>query len=277
MAQLYRKSALEKISSPEQLDKALKVTSPSSWIVLLGVTLIIIVTVVWSIVGTIPTTVSAPGIISSPVGTNAVYTGDSGKVVAILVHDGSEVHLGDAVLNYQTGNNEIKSIYSDQVGTVSQILVSSGDSITQGNEVIRVSPSTEESQVAVCYIPLAQAKKIERGMKAQIYLDSVDSQTYGHMVARVINIDARAASTAGMGYVLGNDNNLASTYQKDGAVVAVACEFYPADTESGYYWTNEKGEKISVTNGSSITVKIITEEVAPITKLFSKLKEVWGD
>lgn len=277
MAQLYRKSALEKISSPEQLDKVLKITSPASWLVLAGITLLIVVTVIWAFVGTIPTTVSAQGIISSPVGTNAVYTGDSGKVVAVLVHEGSEVHLGDAILNYQTGNNEIKSIYSDQVGTVSQVLVSNGDSITQGNEVIRVSPTAVSDQVAVCYVALAQAKKIERGMTAQIYLDSVDSQTYGHMVARVINIDARAASTTGMGYVLGSDNSLTSTYQKDGAVVAVTCEFYPADTESGYYWTNEKGEDVSVTNGSSVTVKVVTEEVAPITKLFSKLKEIWGD
>jgi hypothetical protein len=233
--------------------------------------------VIWAFVGTIPTTVSAQGIISSPVGTNAVYAGDSGKVVAVLVHEGSEVHLGDAILNYQTGNNEIKSIYSDQVGTVSQVLVSNGDSITQGNEVIRVSPTAASNQVAVCYVALAQAKKIERGMTAQIYLDSVDSQSYGHMVARVINIDARAASTTGMGYVLGSDNNLTSIYQKDGAVVAVTCEFYPADTESGYYWTNKKGENVSVTNGSSVTVRVVTEEVAPITKLFSKLKEIWGD
>jgi hypothetical protein len=97
------------------------------------------------------------------------------------------------------------------------------------------------------------------------------------MVARVINIDARAASTTGMGYVLGSDNNLTSIYQKDGAVVAVTCEFYPADTESGYYWTNKKGENVSVTNVSSVTVRVVTEEVAPITKLFSKLKEIWGD
>ena len=277
MAQLYRKSALEKISSPEQLDKTLKVTSPASWLVLIGLTLIIVVTVIWSFVGTIPETVSAPGIISSPVGTNAVYTGDSGKVVAVLVYEGSEVHLGDVILNYQTGNNEIKSIYSDQVGTVSQVLVSNGDSLTQGNEVVRVSPVADGAQVAVCYVPLRQAKKIERGMRAQIYLDSVDSQTYGYMIARVINIDARASSTSGMGYVLGNENSLAATFQKDGAVVAVTCEFYPGNTQSGYYWSNEKGATVDVTNGSSATVKVITEEVAPITKLFSKLKEIWGD
>ena len=277
MAQLYRKAALERISSPDQLDKSIQVTSPLSWLILVGISLILVVVIVWSIVGTIPTTVSAPGIISSPVGTNAIYTNDSGKVISVLVYEGEEVHFGDTILTYYDGNQNAKDIVADQVGTVSQILVKEGDTITQGNEVVRVSPQVQGSQVAICYMSLTLSKKLERGMQAQVYLDSVDSQTYGHMVARVVNVDARVSSNAGMGYVLGTDNPLASTFQKDGAVVAVACEFYPGDTVSGYYWTNEKGESVKVTNGSSVTVKIVTEEVPPITKLFSKLKEIWGD
>lgn len=68
MAELYRKSVLDRISSPEQLDKALRVSSPMSWLALLGVTLIVIVTVIWSIVGTIPVTITTKGIVSSVVG-----------------------------------------------------------------------------------------------------------------------------------------------------------------------------------------------------------------
>lgn len=277
MAQLYRKAALERISSPDQLDKAIQVTSPASWLSLIGITLILVVVIVWSIIGTIPTTVSAPGIISSPVGTNAIYTNDSGKVISVMVYEGAEVHFGDVILTYYDGNQNVKDILADQVGTVSQVLVKAEDSITQGNEIVRISPTVQGAQIAVCYMPYQLSKKLVRGMEAQIYLDSVDSQTYGHMVARVVNIDARVASNTGMGYVLGNDNTLVSAFQKDGPVVAVACEFYPDDSVSGYYWTNEKGKGIKVTNGSAVSVKIVTEKVPPITKLFSKLKEIWGD
>ncbi len=277
MAQLYRKSALEKISNPEQLDKALMVTSPVSWLVLIGLTLIIVVVVIWSFIGTLPTTVSAQGIVSAPVSTNAVYSMDAGKVISVYVRPGSELHLGDEIIRYQNTAGETKSIYSDQVGTVSEIMVNTGDSFSQGNELIRVSPKAEGSQVVVCYVPIANARKINRGMRAQIYLDGIDSQSYGHMVARVINIDAYAASNTGMGRVLGNDNNLTTVFLQNGAVVAVTCEFYPDETESGYYWTNSKGATVTVPNDSTVTAKITTEENAPITKLFSKLKEIWGE
>jgi len=146
-----------------------------------------------------------------------------------------------------------------------------------GSEVVRITPKVQANQIVVCYVPLAQAKKIERGMTVNVSLDSLDSQSYGNMVARVVNIDAYATSTTGMSSVIGSGNYLDTTFTNGGPVVAVACELYPGETQSGYYWSNEKGAKVAVTNGSLVTAKIVTEEVAPISKLFSKINELWGD
>lgn len=278
MADLYRKSSLERISSPEQLDKVIKVTSPMSWLALIGITLIIVVTIIWSIVGTIPETITSKGIVSSLVGSSSVYTKDAGTVVSLRVRAGDDVHLGDPVMTYRNASNEVITVYSDQVGTVSDLVVKKGDEFTPGKDIIRVTPTVQSSQLVVCYVPLANAKKLERGMQVNITLDSLDSNSYGNMVARIINIDAYATPTEAISSVIGSGNNLESTFTKDGAVVAVACELYPsADTLSGYYWSNGKGANVSVQNGSLVTAKIITDEVAPITKLFSKLKDIWGD
>lgn len=278
MAELYRKSALERISSPEQLDKAVRVTSPMSWLALLAVTLIIVVTVIWSIVGTLPVTVTTQGIVAAPLSTNAVYLQESGTVVSVLVRPGDEIHFQDPVLTYQTGSGEVKTLYADQVGTVSEVLVQSDAAVIQGNEAIRISPAVSGAQITVCYVSLDDAKKLDRGMDAQIYLSAADSQSYGYMVARLVNIDSYAASASGMSYVLGSGNNVAERFLANGPVVAVACEFYPdSDTRSGYYWSNPKGGQLEVRNGSLVSVKVITEEVAPITKLFAKLREIWGD
>ncbi len=277
MADLYRKASLDRISSPEQLDKALKVTSPMSWLALAGVTLIVIVTLIWSIVGTIPVTITTPGLVSSLVGSNAIYSSETGTVVSVRVRPGDEVHLGDTILTYKNSANEIKTICSDQVGTVTEIVAAKDATLIPGSEVVRITPKVQANQIVVCYVPLAQAKKIERGMTVNVSLDSLDSQSYGNMVARVVNIDAYATSTTGMSSVIGSGNYLDTTFTNGGPVVAVACELYPGETQSGYYWSNEKGAKVTVTNGSLVTAKIVTEEVAPISKLFSKINELWGD
>lgn len=278
MAELYRKSALEKISSPEQLDKALKVTSPLSWISLIGVTLIIVVTVIWSVAGTIPVTVTTNGIIASPVNTNAVYTGNAGAVVSVYAAVGDEIYQEDEIAQVRANDGTTYTIESDQVGTVSRVDVSVGDTVGQGTSILHVSPKAESPQVVVCYVKMSDVKKISRGMPVYVYLNAADSQRYGHMEARVINIDEYATSNAGMNYVLGEDNNLASSFTKSGAVAAVTCELYPSkESESGYFWSNKKGKELTVTNGSLVSAKIITEEIAPITKLFSKLRDIWGD
>ena len=278
MAELYRKSMIEKLSSVDRTDKTMEITNPVSWLALIGITLIIAVTVVWAFLGTIPVTVSGKGIVASPTSTNAVFIDESGTIMSIVARSGMKLKVGDAVLTYKTSNEELHTLYSTQNGTVSDVLVNVGDSVKQGSETVRISPDVSSRQVVVSYINLAKSKKIERGMTVQVYLDSADSQTYGHMWARVINIDTHAASTAGMYYVLGSDNFLTSKIQNSGAVAAVTCELYPDDsTVSGYDWTNNKGKSLTVTNGSPINVKVIVDEVRPIEKMFSKLKEIWGD
>ena len=281
MAELYRKSALEKISSPEQLDKALTVTSPLSWLALAAVTVMIVITIIWSIVGTIPVTVTSAGIVSSPVSTNALYTPESGKVDSIRIYPGSSLVYGTPVLSYRTGNGDVRVITSDQLGTATEITVKVGDEITQGSEVVRLSPIVDGRQVIVCYVKASDADKIDLEMFANIFLTSSDSQNYGHMIGRVINKDSFVSTATGMSYVLGKENNLANVFQENGvAVVAVTLELVPdqsGNSVSGYYWSNPKGEKIDVKNGSLVQAKIVVEEVAPITKLFAKLKELWGD
>ena len=60
---LFRKSSLEKLASPEQLDKAITIARPASWLALIGVTLIFIITAIWAFNGTLPVTIHAPGIV----------------------------------------------------------------------------------------------------------------------------------------------------------------------------------------------------------------------
>ena len=138
------------MSNPEQLDQVLKVTSPMSWFALIGISLIIVVTVVWSFFGTIPETITTKGIVSAVVGSNSVYTEDAGKVVSLRVREGDEVHLGDPVMTYRNSSNEIVEVYSDQVGIVSDLVVKKDDEFTPGKDVIRITPIAQDSQIVVC-------------------------------------------------------------------------------------------------------------------------------
>ena len=283
MAELYRKSALEKISSPEQLDKTLTVTSPMSWIALIAVTAMIVATVIWSFTGDILTTVTAKGIVRAPVSTNAIYARESGEVVTVYLIPGDKLSIGRPVLSYRTGSNEVRDIDSDQMGVVTDVQVKPGDKISPDSELVRFSPPIDARQVVVCYVKQSDAAKITRGMKANVFLDSVDSHNYGHMKARVETVDSGVSSAKGMAYVLGEDNNQIAYFQENGEpVVAVTLQIYHDTTgksKSGYQWSTVKGaEKMETINdGALVHAKIVVESNHPIYKLFYKLKEIMGD
>ena len=58
---LYREKSLERISSPEQLNDYLRVTSPSVWIILAAIVILLAGLLVWSSVATIESYVSGTG------------------------------------------------------------------------------------------------------------------------------------------------------------------------------------------------------------------------
>ena len=59
----FRKSALDKISSPEQLDQLMQFVNPRSWIILIAVLLMIVMGLVWGFVGVIRDSIDGRGIL----------------------------------------------------------------------------------------------------------------------------------------------------------------------------------------------------------------------
>lgn len=76
MSEIYRKSSLEKLASPDHLDKMVSIISPSSWIVLLAGIIIIIALITWSNFGQMTEYTQVPGIyVEDTMGTNNAKKG----------------------------------------------------------------------------------------------------------------------------------------------------------------------------------------------------------
>ena len=59
--ELFRKKAVERVASPEQLNDYIHVTSPAIWMALVGIILILAGGIVWGIFGNLYTTVEGAG------------------------------------------------------------------------------------------------------------------------------------------------------------------------------------------------------------------------
>lgn len=70
---LFRKSALERITAPEQLNDYLRIINPGIWLVLSGFFVIVLAVGVWACTGSIPDTAKFKGIAYSQSGDLSIY------------------------------------------------------------------------------------------------------------------------------------------------------------------------------------------------------------
>lgn len=95
--QLFRKVSLERLSSPEQLDQLLQVTTPKSWVALLAIGFALTMAIFWGIYGTIQTDVAGQGILIKTGGVLDIEAMSSGEVTALYVRAGDTVERGQLV------------------------------------------------------------------------------------------------------------------------------------------------------------------------------------
>ena len=62
---IFRKVALERLSSPEQLDQLVPLTSPIGWTAVIAIAALVAAAIGWSIFGVLPTSVNGSGILVS--------------------------------------------------------------------------------------------------------------------------------------------------------------------------------------------------------------------
>lgn len=97
MSKIFRKSALDRLSSPEQLDQIMRVTSPASWAALLSGVLLIAMALVWGFWGVISTKVKGEGILIEQGALFDVIAMGNGQLFELMTDVGNHVHAGQIV------------------------------------------------------------------------------------------------------------------------------------------------------------------------------------
>ncbi len=94
---IFRKVALERLSSPEQLDQLMRITTPAGWVTLLALGGLLACAVIWGFWGSIPTRLEGTGILMKMGGLYSISCRDSGRVKSLFFGVGDTVQTGQIV------------------------------------------------------------------------------------------------------------------------------------------------------------------------------------
>lgn len=308
---LFQQKALERLRSPEQLDKLFTVTPPVAWVALATVLLLVFSGIVWSVFGVMADKVTGTGLIIDSTGVVNVAAGTSGRIVELRPETGELVQKGQVVavieqfgteqeiaklkaeMNSSTSQVDLsgkvarlnslndKLLRDSQVvspfsGIVAEHKVNVGDMVSSGSSLfsLRLAPERGELK-ALLYVPVLEGKKVQPGMTVQLSLGTSTSSEYGSLIGRVSNVLAYPVSAEGITRGVGSKDVSNWILQRNGgAVMEIQVDLIKdPDTVSGYLWSSISGAPDKVMPGTACIGSIVVKRQAPITKAFYKLNQ----
>ena len=101
---LFNKKATEKLRNPDDLDKYVRVTNPSVWVVIAACVFLLAGLLVWAVFGSVTTSVSAMGSVVT-----MKKTGEPAALCFLNTDDAAKVHQGD-VANVNGEQMKVQSV-----------------------------------------------------------------------------------------------------------------------------------------------------------------------
>lgn len=206
--EIFRKEALERLSSPEQLDLLMPVTNSRSWFALAGIGLLLLMGLIWGIFGTVETTVEGTGLLMRYQGFEWVAAPEAGEIIDVMVDSDSEVRAGDLLVMYvPTGaenSSEPAELRAPAAGRVLDAKVRPG-SFFAADELLVSIESPEAPLQAVVYVAASDGFKVHPEMDVRILPATAAHQGDVFLRGRVQSVARFPSTHAQLMYSLQNE------------------------------------------------------------------------
>lgn len=262
---LFRKVALDRLSSPEQIDRLARVTTPRAWLALAGLAGLLAVALVWGIFGSFPITVLGTGVVVRGDGIQLVRAPATAQVKSIKVSLGDSVAAGQVVLELlDTVSNTTISVKTVDAGKVLEIRAAVGDIVTANQAVISLEAAAGDLNL-VLYVQPGDASRLQAGMDVQISPQGVQREEFGYLKGKIKSVGQFQVTQPGLVRVVGSDD-LAKAFSQAGAPIEVRVEILKGDQPNTYQWSSPRSPSGDVIrSGTFCSATIVLTEKRPIS------------
>src|SRR5574344_1737701 len=94
---IFRQSALNQITSMDQLEQSMVILQPHVWVIPAAIAVLITAVLIWAVTGSIPSKVPAQGVFINSSGLTGVRYPSSGIIKNVFVNQGDAVIKGEVI------------------------------------------------------------------------------------------------------------------------------------------------------------------------------------
>lgn len=260
---MFRERALRRISSPEQLDRLVEVTSPRRWIGLGALLVVVVGAIVWAAVSTVPTTLSGPGFLLPLGGLREVQAPASGTVTDLDLTVGQHIVAGQRLGSVVEAGGGAAPVRAPETGVVSETDTVRNAFVHAGDRLGLVEP-IGWPLVLYSYVPANVAADLAPGTPVHVTFGAGIGAAYGYAKGHVQSVGQFPVTPERLAFIL-QDSAVISQVQALGASNEVVIELdQSARTPSGLEWGTGSGPPSRLPAGLPATVEFVVGSHHPI-------------
>ncbi len=172
--EIFRQKALDKLSTPDDLDELLQINTKSSWLLLVSLICLIVCGIIWGVFGQIINKVTLIGSIHVVDPPRNLIVNDAGQVDSIYHWPGDKVLKDEPIVKYISyQGNTPKYISAPFNGVLLELNISPGIFLTSGMTIAKISSAAQEKNTNPEFMFFVNEKDISQlktGQKVEILM-----------------------------------------------------------------------------------------------------------
>ncbi|WP_410536967.1 HlyD family efflux transporter periplasmic adaptor subunit [Streptomyces sp. KL2] len=261
----FRKKALSKLQSPEELDLPVRFARPQGLLALAVTVVVMAVAGLWAVNGSVSAKLDAPGLLARPGGSYTLQSPISGQVTEVFAEEGELLRPDAPLLKVRTAQGD-RAVRAVAGGRLTALVAGTGSVVRTGADVATVErvDDPDDPLVAVLYVPGDSGAAITEGARVDLEVRSAPQEEFGVLRGRVGQVGRAPQTERRIAAFLG-DARLAAEFARQGSPVAVLVELERSSaTESGYLWSSEDGPPHALESRTPVTGAIHLPAQRPV-------------
>lgn len=180
-------------------------------------------------------------------------------------------------LELQLGNSS--QIISQHSGRILEVTVNPGQVVEAGARLGSMEEQNPSSKlVGITYFPIGDGKKVQPGMTLQITPQTVKRERFGGILGDVTTVSAFPITKEAAASMVGNPEVVEALVPQgqEGVMQVFGDLKLEPTTFTGYKWSSSQGPRLKISPGTTTTVRVKVEELAPITFVLPILRSNSG-
>lgn len=269
--ELFRKNALKSLERHEIKDTEITVTTPSIYVVIAAMAILVVAVFVWCFFGNITDRSTVSGVIFPIDSVVDVSLPNRGAVSSTFVNAGDSVQKGQALAMVSVG--DAYSMVSAPVpGAILNIKNENEDFEALAPIATIICNNSDQIHSAVAFVPFELSRKLKSGMRVEITPKNLTREKNGYIVGHITEVQTYPTSRDEAVKQLKNKTFVGDIFPEQGAAFVVKMVLHQQE-DGTLAWSFKPDEPIEMGTGSFCDIRIVTKRRPVYRYLFESVRE----